>query len=358
MLYASLLLLGVFVLAEENNRYVLEEIANGCQEDFVPLSEPHCKSVAAKFGIILGVASGAEVDAESDQCTGYTQKGRVNYREIQYLICANSTFPDYRPVGNVKVGHLGVDACKDGFKNITNIELCRKAVDRLNLDLNLNYTFNESFGLKSGELNCNIRFAYKEDIIARFSSDHEDSARWVCEDSGTTADENPRYVLEEMASECREGYVPLTDPHCESAAATFGIILGVARGAEVDAESNQCTGYTQKGKVDYREIQYWICEDSTVPERRPLGHIERGVEGEDECPEGYNKITNIEVCRKAAVEAVEEDYTFNATFGLKSGTPICNIRLAYADEIMVRFSSDHGRHAQWICEEDPGTVDL
>jgi len=352
MLFTSLLLLFFFVLAEEKKRYVLEEMTNECREGYVPLTDPHCESVAATFGLILDVAKGVEVDPESNHCTGYTKKGEVKYREIQYWICEDSTVPEHRPLGLIEPGPKGQDKCPEGnFQKITNIEVCHRAADEEGVKLK----FDATFGLKSGKLICNIRHAYAEDVIVRFSSDYGSEAELLCESPGTVAEVNKRYVLEEMANDCREGYVPLTDPHCESAAATFGL-MGV-EAVEVDEETDQCTGYSIKGQEIENRFpkHYWICEDSTVPLHRPLGLIKQGPIGQDECPEGnFKEITDLEVCRRAAVAS---GLNFDAFFGIKSGDLICNVRYAYEDNIIVRFSSDHGRKAKWLCE-NPDTADV
>lgn len=177
------------------------------------------------------------------------------------------------------------------------------------------------------------------------------------------AEENGRYVLVRMGDECPEDYSPITtdQANCKSAAATFGIILGFPNGVEEDGESNHCTGHTWRGKDHDVDTQYWVCEksicqDSTVPLHRPLGNVMPGHFGKGRCPKGFSKITNLEVCRRAANVLGVGD-VFDPAFGLKDGEPVCNVRYAYENEVIARFSSDYGRKAELICE-DLSTVAL
>ena len=79
------------------------------------------------------------------------------------------------------------------------------------------------------------------------------------------------------------------------------------------------------------------------------GSFVQGNIGEDACPVGSFPIHDSTQCKAVSYQF---GYPYDATGGIKTGTPLCNYCTGEGCSTgQVRFSSDHGSLAYWLCKK-------
>eukprot|EP00588_Corethron_pennatum_P012894 CAMPEP_0194274326 /NCGR_PEP_ID=MMETSP0169-20130528/7424_1 /TAXON_ID=218684 /ORGANISM="Corethron pennatum, Strain L29A3" /LENGTH=754 /DNA_ID=CAMNT_0039017483 /DNA_START=102 /DNA_END=2363 /DNA_ORIENTATION=- len=322
------------------------------------------------------IASYMSTDTKKPSSWSTGQVSAAYYSKAAY-ICELSD--DDTP--NFVKQEIAVDSCPEGYGVITSDSVCEIAARFLgyNYDASKN---GDSYS--SNDAVCFISYLdwYSEKPKSwskvQVNSNHWDTDAYICKKTGASvpAELQPKNRVQEGSTSasqyvisvlykkfCPLGYREITDTSvCESASKSLGIKYDASKFGDASATYDQVCFATYIDKYTQKPSQWstgqvnsnhwgkdaYICELSN--EVQPFIKQLMGV---DSCPEGYNTITHVGLCARAAQYF---SYTYDASKnGEASSDAVCYVSGLewYAEkpkyDSTVQVNSKHYENAAYLC---------